>query len=56
MECLITGLNFLVKQIPNEVFTYDEKLAQPMCFEDTPTPEELFPYLVSFGLFSCQLN
>ncbi len=48
MECLITGLNFLVRQIPNEVFTYDERLAEPTQFENNPV--ELFPYmLVNIG-------
>ncbi|KAJ3207151.1 hypothetical protein HK099_000339 [Clydaea vesicula] len=28
MECLITGLNFLVRQIPYEVFTFEEKKAK----------------------------
>ncbi|KAJ3386678.1 Pantothenate kinase 4 [Entophlyctis sp. JEL0112] len=65
MECLITGLfmratfvclvantsglNFLVRQIPNEVFTYDERRVEtPLVFEDPP--KELFPYiLVNIG-------
>ncbi|KAJ3296136.1 hypothetical protein HK104_001944 [Borealophlyctis nickersoniae] len=48
MECLITGLNFLVRQISYEVFTYDERRPEPMQFEATPT--ELFPYmLVNIG-------
>ncbi|KAJ3052972.1 hypothetical protein HK097_005281 [Rhizophlyctis rosea] len=44
MECLITGLNFLVRQITYEVFTYDERRPEPMQFE--ATPDELFPYLL----------
>ncbi|KAI8811566.1 fumble-domain-containing protein [Cladochytrium replicatum] len=44
MECLITGLNFLVRQIPYEVFTYDERRTDPIVFESTPS--ELFPYLL----------
>ncbi|KAJ3190165.1 hypothetical protein HDU85_000456 [Gaertneriomyces sp. JEL0708] len=44
MECLITGLNFLVRQIPYEVFTYDERRTEAMQFESMPT--ELFPYLL----------
>ncbi|KAI9099415.1 fumble-domain-containing protein [Phlyctochytrium arcticum] len=44
MECLITGLNFLVRQIPYEVFTYDERRTESMQFETTPS--ELFPYLL----------
>ena len=42
---LITGLNFLVRQIPDEVFTYDERRTEAMQFESTP--QDLFPYLVS---------
>ncbi|KAF9951991.1 hypothetical protein BGZ72_006592 [Mortierella alpina] len=46
MECLITGLNFLITEIPFEVFTYSE--ANPMCFEETPA--DPFPYmLVNIG-------
>ncbi|KAJ3022346.1 hypothetical protein HKX48_006380 [Thoreauomyces humboldtii] len=44
MECLITGLNFLVRQISSEVFTYDERRPESMQFESTPG--ELFPYLL----------
>ncbi|RIA98345.1 fumble-domain-containing protein, partial [Glomus cerebriforme] len=48
MECLITGLNFLIAEIPNEVFTYSEN--DPMCFVDTPNPANMFPYmLVNIG-------
>ncbi|CAB4486120.1 fumble-domain-containing protein [Rhizophagus irregularis] len=48
MECLITGLNFLISEIPYEVFTYNEN--DPMCFEDTPNPTNMFPYmLVNIG-------
>ncbi|GBC02343.1 hypothetical protein RclHR1_04580011 [Rhizophagus clarus] len=48
MECLITGLNFLISEIPYEVFTYSEH--DPMCFEDTPNPANMFPYmLVNIG-------
>ncbi|KAJ1498757.1 hypothetical protein HMI56_004799, partial [Coelomomyces lativittatus] len=42
MECLVRGLNFLVKNVPKEVFTYKE--GQPIQFEETP-PENAFPYL-----------
>ncbi|KAI8926678.1 fumble-domain-containing protein [Entophlyctis helioformis] len=45
MECLITGLNFLVRQIAYEVFTYDERRPEPMQF-DNSSPGELFPYLL----------
>ncbi|KAI9342603.1 fumble-domain-containing protein [Obelidium mucronatum] len=45
MECLITGLNFLVRQVPNEVFTYDERRNDaPLVYEEPP--KELFPYLL----------
>jgi type II pantothenate kinase len=48
MECLINGLNFLVRQIQYEVFTYDERRPEPMQFENTP--QEIFPYmLVNIG-------
>ncbi|CAG8478211.1 6864_t:CDS:10 [Funneliformis mosseae] len=48
MECLIIGLNFLISEIPYEVFTYSEH--DPMCFEGTPTPANMFPYmLVNIG-------
>ncbi|KAF9580633.1 hypothetical protein BGW38_002646 [Lunasporangiospora selenospora] len=45
MECLITGLNFLITEIPFEVFTYSE--ANPMCFEETPANP--FPYMHTKG-------
>ncbi|KAF0444850.1 pantothenate kinase [Gigaspora margarita] len=49
MECLITGLNFLIAEIPYEVFTYSE--SDPMCFEYSPSaPPNMFPYmLVNIG-------
>ncbi|TPX45271.1 pantothenate kinase [Synchytrium endobioticum] len=48
MECLIIGLNFMVRQISYEVFTYDERRPEPLQYEDTP--RELFPYmLVNIG-------
>ncbi|CAG8590777.1 2167_t:CDS:10, partial [Acaulospora morrowiae] len=47
MNCLITGLNFLIAEIPYEVFTYSEN--DPMCFEDTLS-SNMFPYmLVNIG-------
>ncbi|ORX82130.1 fumble-domain-containing protein [Anaeromyces robustus] len=51
MECLITGLNFLVHKIPYEVFTYSESEAEPMVFEEKVIDEEeLYPYiLVNIG-------
>ncbi|KAJ3002797.1 UNVERIFIED_CONTAM: Pantothenate kinase 4, partial [Siphonaria sp. JEL0065] len=40
-----TGLNFLVRQVPNEVFTYDERRNDaPLAYEEPPS--ELFPYLL----------
>ncbi|KAJ3229620.1 hypothetical protein HDU81_005217 [Chytriomyces hyalinus] len=45
MESLITGLNYLVRQVPNEVFTYDERRESvPLLYEEPP--KELFPYLL----------
>jgi pantothenate kinase len=45
---LITGLNFLVRQIEYEVFTYDERRVDAMQFEETTS--EIFPYmLVNIG-------
>ena len=44
MECLITGLNFLLRQIDYEAFTYDERRQDPMQFEESG--KELFPYLL----------
>jgi pantothenate kinase len=43
---IILGLNFLIAEIPYEVFTYSE--FDPMCFEDTPIPSNMFPYMVVF--------
>ena len=48
MRCLINGLNFLLKQVSYEVFTYTE--GQPLQFEDVKTPDKMFPYiLVNIG-------
>lgn len=44
MECLITGLNFLVHQIAYQVFTYDERRAEPMKFENNI--HSAYPYLL----------
>lgn len=50
MDCLITGLNFLVRKIPNEVFTYDERRAPDALVFETNCQQELFPYmLVNIG-------
>ncbi len=45
MECLITGLNFLVRQIAYEVFTYDQRREESMQYEST-APRSIFPYLL----------
>ncbi|KAJ1928581.1 hypothetical protein IWQ60_001914 [Tieghemiomyces parasiticus] len=46
MGCLVTGLNFFITKVPDEVFTYSQEA--PMCFQTTPA--ELFPYmLVNIG-------
>jgi len=45
----VLGLNFLIAEIPYEVFTYSE--SDPMCFEYSPSaPPNMFPYmLVNIG-------
>ncbi|KAJ3378053.1 hypothetical protein HDU92_007715 [Lobulomyces angularis] len=49
MECLITGLNFLVRQIPYEVFTFEEKKAK-FNVEGLNEKKSIFPYmLVNIG-------
>jgi pantothenate kinase len=49
MESLITGLNFLIRQIASEVFTYDERREEPIIYLEN-TSSELFPYmLVNIG-------
>ncbi|KAI9302205.1 pantothenate kinase [Cunninghamella echinulata] len=49
MECLITGLDFFITEIPYEVFTYDEQESDPMQFETTTT-SQIYPYiLVNIG-------
>lgn len=45
MECLITGLDFFITEIPYEVFTYDEQENDPMQFETIST-SEIYPYIV----------
>ncbi|KAJ4338529.1 hypothetical protein N0V87_003858 [Didymella glomerata] len=45
MESLITGLDFFINEIPNEVFTYSED--QPMEFvAHPPDPPNIYPYLL----------
>ncbi|KAJ1964112.1 hypothetical protein GGI12_001626 [Dipsacomyces acuminosporus] len=47
MESLTTGLNFFIREVTDEVFTYSENA--PMQFEN-PTTDEMFPYmLVNIG-------
>ncbi|KAI8985135.1 pantothenate kinase [Pilobolus umbonatus] len=48
MDCLITGLNFFIAEIPYEVFTYNEQEVDPMHFEEKT--KDIFPYmLVNIG-------
>ncbi|KAF7587757.1 hypothetical protein BBP40_006802 [Aspergillus hancockii] len=42
MECLITGLDFFITEIPNEVFTYSE--THPMQFAEARP--DVYPYLL----------
>ncbi|PKY07866.1 pantothenate kinase pank [Aspergillus campestris IBT 28561] len=42
MQCLITGLDFFVTEIPNEVFTYSE--TEPMQFAEARP--DVYPYLL----------
>jgi len=44
MKCLITGLNFLLKQVSAEVFTYEE--GAPLRYEDVKTQNQIFPYMI----------
>lgn len=44
----VLGLNFLITEIPFEVFTYSE--TDPMCFEETPADK--FPYMVRCLVFA----
>ncbi|KAJ1729003.1 hypothetical protein LPJ61_003732 [Coemansia biformis] len=47
MESLTAGLNFLIREVADEVFTYAED--KPMQFVD-PTTDDMFPYmLVNIG-------
>ena len=48
MACLITGLDFLIEEIPYEVFAYSE--GQPPTYESRPPQESMYPYmLVNIG-------
>ncbi|KAJ3338808.1 Pantothenate kinase 4 [Gonapodya sp. JEL0774] len=44
MECLLTGLNFLLREIPDECFSYDENRPEPMFFERITS--DIYPYLL----------
>ncbi|KAL0073476.1 pantothenate kinase [Phycomyces blakesleeanus] len=44
MECLITGLNFFITEIPYEVFIYNEQESDPMRFEEKT--KAIYPYLL----------
>ena len=52
VEPHISGLNFMVRQISYEVFTYDERRPEPLQYEDTP--RELFPYMVGYLISSSE--
>ncbi|CAO3599380.1 unnamed protein product [Absidia cylindrospora] len=50
MDCLITGLNFFISEIPYEAFTYDEQEINPMQFEKMNAKHDVYPYiLVNIG-------
>eukprot|EP00002_Diphylleia_rotans_P039562 TRINITY_DN9200_c0_g1_i1.p1 TRINITY_DN9200_c0_g1~~TRINITY_DN9200_c0_g1_i1.p1 ORF type:complete len:436 (-),score=69.14 TRINITY_DN9200_c0_g1_i1:359-1666(-) len=44
MECLVGGLNFLLRYISNEAFYYDRDLPEPRVF--VPNGENFYPYLL----------
>ncbi|RMJ24230.1 Pantothenate kinase [Aspergillus sp. HF37] len=44
MKCLITGLDFFITEIPNEVFTHSD--AHPMEFSEPRPGPEVYPYLL----------
>ncbi len=46
MECLINGLNFLLKNIPDEAFSYQRHGNPEYNFQITDTSEAMFPYLL----------
>ena len=45
MECLITGCNFLLKNIPDEVFMF-QRHGNPEYKFHSQDPETAFPYLL----------
>ena len=45
MECLIRGCNFLLRNIPNEVFEFRREQNPPYVFQDLDH-SKLFPYLL----------
>ncbi len=48
MKCLIKGCNFLIKNVPNEVFTIDHKdfKSSGHEFKSRKNNDSLFPYLL----------
>ncbi|KAJ9088272.1 hypothetical protein DSO57_1024739 [Entomophthora muscae] len=49
MECLISGVDYLISQVPNEVFHYSPNPTNPldhMQFVPSPAPAEKYPYLL----------
>ena len=44
MSCLVSGLNFLIRQISYEAFTFDERRSQALVYEEIP--KQLFPYMI----------
>ncbi|BCR91505.1 pantothenate kinase [Aspergillus chevalieri] len=44
MQCLITGLDFFITEIPNEVFTYSDTDPEPMKFAEARP--DVYPYLL----------
>ncbi|CAG8502464.1 9426_t:CDS:2 [Ambispora leptoticha] len=43
MDCLTSGLNFLITRIPNEVFTYNGGQSPMICYE--LKPDIIYPYM-----------
>jgi type II pantothenate kinase len=50
LECLVSGLNFLLCEVPDEVYTFRNidlrSLSATKTIVDMENPEELFPYLL----------
>ena len=45
MTCLITGLNFLLKNIPDEAFVFQRNIEPEYIFQNTEQ-DTMFPYLL----------